>query len=579
MRRVSEVRQALEERVLRGTRLAAGELADLSSVDLRQESEHDVSVLLLLGALSSRMGGGEPVTPALFDIARRYMETSLLYTGRILPRTKEIIELLDGGVDERSPDLLVEVADHLSQGWPTYPDSVFPAGLARLSEGLGLGGEPARYTRVSFVLWWQALGAAAAGDHDRALPLIHDSLERYRKYLYYADAAWLYTDIVINHLTAGRLEEAVTALGSQRHYVEEVYASHPSATGARSFAFSLGDVQSGSYSTFIESSSLRPKELSDQDRALLKRYVRTSEFLIAACRYGSRRDFDAALDVFSFGWVTFQQSPYPRIFRHLADRYGGRAGSWSVHLTAHEQWHRMLRTYRVRTKARQLIDVAVTLHDRLAYAGLEQQADLVLLDAAVLHERLHGKGAAVEWITRYLIDIRPSIPEILQVAVDYLQAPQNIAGRRFLSKYIGLRTDFLVPEILPVVLLDEPGTGSPSWEVALYGNLLSVEGVTVYEETPPPLLDILRVLGEEFMRSREKNEEPSFLSASELSARTHRTPAALAQSVRRFRMACRERFDEVTDWDIASDAVIQGRPGYRMNPQSVRKFTSYSTID
>ena len=67
------------------------------------------------------------------------------------------------------------------------------------------------------------------------------------------------------------------------------------------------------------------------------RYVRTSEFLVSACRYGVQRDFDAALDTFSFGWGTYQQSPYPRIFRHLADRYLETPEKWNVHLTAYEQ--------------------------------------------------------------------------------------------------------------------------------------------------------------------------------------------------------------------------------------------------
>ncbi|MBC9726527.1 hypothetical protein [Streptomyces sp. TRM68367] len=74
------------------------------------------------------------------------------------------------------------------------------------------------------------------------------------------------------------------------------------------------------------------------------RYVRTNEFLLSACQYGAGRDFDAALDVFSYNWATFQQSPYPKLFQELANHYHVGAGDWNVHLTAYEGWHRMLRT-------------------------------------------------------------------------------------------------------------------------------------------------------------------------------------------------------------------------------------------
>jgi hypothetical protein len=117
--------------------------------------------------------------------------------------------------------------------------------------------------------------------------------------------------------------------------------------------------------------------------------------------------------------------------------------------------------------------------------------------------------------------------------------------------------------------------GSVQLEVTLYGRLLSLEGITVHEITPDPLVGILEVLGAEFISSRQKGKDIPLLSAAELSARTGRTPAALAQTVRRFRTMCQQRFKEATDWQISPDAVIQGRPGYRLNPESVERFHRY----
>ncbi|MFI6093552.1 hypothetical protein [Streptomyces sp. NPDC051218] len=579
MSSVIERYQALEEHVAGGRQVVTTDVLDVPSAELRQANEHDVAVLLLLGELCARIQYGNSAAPTLLATADKYVNTSFFYTGRILPRTRELIELLDRAVRERSFDLLMETADHVSQGWAGYADSMLPTAFARLAEEVGLEGKPEAFSRVSFVLWREGLEAAAENDPERALPLFTGSLERYRKYGYYADASWLHTDLVIAHLLAGQKEEAYAVLETQREYVEKVLEAHPvvASRAGRSFAFHLGDVQSGNYSTFVESSVLRPTELTERDRELLMRYVRTSEFLISACRYGVQRDFDAALDTFSFGWGTYQQSPYPRMFRHLADRYLEAPEKWNVHLTAYEQWHRMLRTYRVRVRPNVLIETAVTLHDRLRYTELDTCASLVLLDTAVLHSRLHGRDESVDWITRYLRDLRPTLPETLSAVADYLQAPRNAERRQLLSRYIGLRAGYLVPEFLSLDLGDEQLPQPNRLEVTLYGRLLSVEGVTVHENAPQPLIDTLRVLGQEFSRSIAEGTTVPFLSAADLSDRTNRTSAALAQTVRRFRAACQERFSEVADYSLVQDAVIQGRPGYRLNPQSIYRFTEYST--
>jgi hypothetical protein len=597
MSSVAERYRRLEEHAAGGRRAVASELVDVPASDLRQAEEHDVALLLVLGELCARAEGGESAAPTLLATAARYVDTSFLHTGRILPRTRELIGLLDRAVRERSLDLLLEVADHFSQGWAGYADSVFPTAFARLAAAIGVAAEPAAFARVSFTLWREGLDAAADDDAERAVPLFRASLERYRRYRYYADASWLHTDLVIAHLLAGRQEEAADELEAQRAYVEKVLAedppteprptgsgpTQPGPTGSgptgsgpgegQSFAFHLGDVRSGRYSTFVESAALRPRELTERDRALLLRYVRASEFLLSAARYGARRDFDAALDVFTFGWAAYRRSPYPRIFRQLGDRYLEAGERGSAHLTAYENWHRMLRGYRVRVKPGALVGTASALRDRLAHAGLDACAALVLLDTAVLHARLHGRRTAVEWVTRYLRDLRPIVPEALGVVSGYLQASRDTERGQLLSRYIGLRAAHLAPEFLSLDLDDEHLPGPDRLEVALYGSLLSIEGVTVHERTPQPLVDVLRVLGQDWERHRAAGTEPPFLSAAELAERTGRTTAALAQTVRRFRMACAERFGAVADLGIGQDAVLQGRPGYRLNPRSVHRFT------
>ncbi|MGW8377223.1 tetratricopeptide repeat protein [Streptomyces sp. ODS28] len=571
--------KALEEHVRGGRPYDVAGLAELSAADLRQSDEHDVATLLLLGALCARLDGGQSAAGPLFTVMERYTDSSLLYTGRILPRTEEIVRLLDRSVDERSLAGLEEAADHMSQGWSAYADSVFPEAFQRLAEGLGLDPEPRAFSEVSFVLWWRGLEAAASGEPAKARPLFEQSLARYRRYLYFADTAWLFTDLVVADLAAGEHERAAAVLEEQRGYVESVREQFPPARSAAKPYFHVGDVRSGEYGTFVESSALRPGELAPRDHELLRRYVRAAEFFLAACRYGRRRDFEAGLDVFSLGWTGFPESPYPRILRRLAERHAGHAGSeeWDVHLTAHERWHRMLRTYRVRVKPGPLIDAAVTLHEQLGHAGLREHAGLVLLDAAVLHARLHGRETAVEWITRYLAELRSTVPDALGAVVDHVQAPRRRGEWQSLSTYIGLRADLLAPEFLSVGVTDSRMSDPDRLDIALYGTRLSVEGVTVHEHAPAPLVDVLKVLGGDLMRAQDAGEDAPFLTAAELAERSGRTTAALAQTVRRFRAACKQAFSELTDWDIAQDAVVQGRPGYRMNPQRVGNFKVLST--
>ncbi|MFG3055231.1 hypothetical protein ACGFZP_30390 [Kitasatospora sp. NPDC048239] len=576
MPELPDIQRALESYVDGGPRPDPEGMRRMTGAQLLQSGEHAVARTLLLAALCARLDGGASDAAGLVAVARSYEEGSFLYTGRIIPRFTEMIVLLDRAVDERCPRTLVELADHLSQGWPAFPSSVFPAALARLAAELGFtdGAEP--FATTSFTRWRRGLETAADGRADLAAPLFDDSLARYRAYLYHADAAWLFTDLVIVHLMQGHEADAAGVFQEQGRYVEEVLADYP-VTGDGPPVFQLGDVQSGDYSTFVESVTLQPTALTEADRAILRRYARVSELLLSAARYRSQRDFEAALDLFSFGWTSFPDSPYPHIFQHLADRLAGAPGRWGAQLTGYARWHRMLRSGRVRPTSPTLIDTAVDLHDRLTRAGLTKQADIALLDAAIIHAELHGTTATVEWISRYTRELRPEIPELLRTAVTYLQLngetpdTSSEGAQRLLAHYAGLRELHTVPALV-AERAARRRENSVQVEVALYGRLLSIEGITVYEQTPEPLVDILQVLGEEFAGSVAEGREVPLLSAAELSSRTGRTTAALAQSVRRFRGAAQERFGAATEFTLDPDTVIQGRPGYRINPVSVESF-------
>ncbi|MFE0044574.1 serine/threonine-protein kinase [Streptomyces albireticuli] len=655
------VYRALEEQVMRQALPDLGPVRGLSGPELLEADEGEVARLLILAAVGSYAAGGPPATDVLSAVSRRYQERSFLCTGRSLPRAVELIGLLDAAVAARSLRQLGEVADHVSQGWPGYSDSVFPAAFTALAArldpmstdaggaGLGSGAEatprsgtaltptPARasgsgmgtgagagtfngtafrpaaafatasasgaaseaafadggFAVTSFTRREAGLGHAAAGRAVQAADVLRESLGRYRASPYRADAVWVFTDLILAELMAGRVREAAGVGEEQHRFVEEVFTTLPPVTGP-----------AGAGVAFTRPAGLRPRALAPEDHELLLRHVRTGQFLVEACRHRSAEDFAAAVDLLSFGWAHFADSPYPRILRHLAGRYAAPGAPWEVCLGAEGWWHRMLRSSRARVTSAHLVATATALRARLAHAGLLVQGDVALLDAAVVHARLYGAAATVEWVTRYVGELRLRIPDLLRAAVTYLQAPTAQEAARLLASYTALRAACAAPDLLCAAGLHPAGPlrlagplhpagplrpadpshpagpdgavarggRSPRLEVAFYGSLLSVEGITVHRVTPAPLTQLLRVLGEEFARAGERGEEVPFLSAAELGERTGRTPAALAQTVRRFRAVCQERFAEATAFPIGPETVIQGRPGYRLNPDSVELF-------
>ncbi|WP_457033078.1 hypothetical protein [Kitasatospora sp. P5_F3] len=585
MQGISEISRNLQDCATAGDSTlvpALAELENLSESILHRTDEHDLAMLLCLaGICSVRTGAGLP--PAVLrEVADRYADTSILYTGRVLPRIKEAIARLYEGAEEKSLEKLVEVADHISQGWPGYADSVFPEAFSGLARELSLGGGSGLFLETSFITWRRGLAECESGRPEAALNPFEASLEKYREFSYYADAAWLYADLVIARLTAGDTEAAARTADAQRRYVDGVIAEAGDlpVLADTAFAFHFGDVRSGGYSSFVDSATMGPQGLTPDDRALLRRYVRVSESLLSYARSHSERDLNAAVDLFSFGWQGYLSSPYPEIFRRLAHQVTGELPGSAVLLTAHVRWRGMLLASQLRLRSPDLIRSATELHERLRAAGLDQEADIALLDGGMLHFALYGKAATAAWLSQHLGELRERVARPLQAVVAALQVPPQAGLQAVLAGYLGARSLYRVPDFLPALGIFRQG--HRSWreqrtelDLAVYGESLWINGVMIYESTPPALLAIFRELAGDLRAARAEEREVPYVPAAELAARTGRSASAIAQVVRRFRIACQEQFTRSTEIGIEPDGLLQGRPGYRLNPAVLAEAEFY----
>ncbi|KUN07202.1 hypothetical protein AQI95_11715 [Streptomyces yokosukanensis] len=581
MQSVSEIRGDLQEFVRGGGGSAAVERAfaavgQLADSELQRTDEHDVAMLLCLAGVCAGLAGGGPTALELRAVADRYADTSILYTGRVLPRVEETVELIYRGVEEKSAEILLEAADAISQGWAEYARSDFPAAFSQLASALGIEGTGDEFLETSYVSWKRGLEDSARGSVEEALAAFGTSLEKYRKYSYYADAAWLYTDLVIARLLSGEVQAAVRVLDEQRRYVDDVIASagHRPATEGTSYAFHLGDVRSGGYSSFVDSAVVGPQGLGPDDRALLRRYVRVSESLLAYAGSRSRRDLDAALDLFSFGWLGYLDSPYPEIFHRLVRHLEGPEPVAPLLLTVHVRWRGLLQASQLRIRSADLIRTAMDLRERLQAAGLETEADIALLDAGMLHFALYGKAATASWLSRQLAELRRLVPGPLQAVVEALQVPPQAGLQTPLAHYLGARAAHRVPDFMPAFGVFRRDLRSrrelpAEVDLACYGESLWINGILIYETAPAALVAILGELGCELTQARAEEREVPYLSAAELAERTGRTSSAVVQVVRRFRAVCQEQLDRSTELGLKPDDVLQGRPGYRFSPTVV----------
>lgn len=576
MQSISEIRDEFRRFITdadysASARKATAALAELDDSVLQRTDEHDVAMLICLAGICSGLAGEGIQAGVLQKVADRYADTSVLYTGRVLPRIKEAVDRLSEGISEKSLDKLVEVADHISQGWSGYAGSEFPDAFSALAGKLGAAADRSLFLETSFISWRRGLAECATGDPESALEFFRLSLDKYREFSGYVDAVWLHTDLVIAQLMAEDVEAAESTVDAQRRYVDGVIAEagRPPAAGA-SYAFHLGDVRSGGYSSFADSVGIGPQGLTSDDRALLQRYLRVSESLLSYTRSHARRDLDAAVDLFSFGWLGYLSSPYPAIFRRLARRTVGELPAAAVLLTVHVRWRGLLLAGQVRINSTDLIRTVADLCERLRAAGLDREADIALLDGAMLHFALYGKAATATWLSRRLGELRERVPGPLHAVVEALRVPPQAGLQAVLANYLGARSLYRVPDFMPALMLFGRDRGSRpelrDLELAIYGETLLINGITVHEHTPPALTAIFEELARDFLTAREQQQDVPLVSAAELAARTGRTGSAVAQVVRRFRVACQEQFDRSTGLGPEPDRLLQGRPGYRLNP-------------
>lgn len=550
---------------------------------VNKASEHEFAMLVLLCELGSAVFSKHDQLPDLTALIERFRKDSVLYSGRILPRVVEAIGLLRDALAQQSTATLIEVCDHVSQGWPDYSNTVFPTAFWRLSQTVSPDIPIEKFRDTSYVLWLRGLAAARDADTEQAYQLLERSLRHYRSYDYYADTAWLYADLIMMSIILGVPERAAEYLEEQRSYVKRVLrergASNPS-TGREAFHF--GDVYSGRYQTFVEQVVLREPVLRDEDAGLLWRYVRVGEFLLNAARWQSVTDLQGALDRFSNGWKSFLGSSYPCIFDQVAHASLGENSGTNVYLPADALWRHILLTYRRTPSPMRLSAAFQQLEERLRHAGLLVEIDVLRLDTTLLTWALHGRDTAVEWCAPHVEDLRQRIPSLVSPLVDALNArPEDTSATAALA-YFAERTKYAAPEFTSMLELlgnwHHHGGAQNRVEVSLNGKELFVDGFRIYVQCPPALRDILVALKRDLDQGRRQRECVPYLRAGDLAARTGRPASALTQAVHRFRVAC----SDVIGNEINQETVFQGRPGYRLNPDTVDLVTihpaSYADI-
>ncbi|CAM3725466.1 hypothetical protein [Nocardiopsis rhodophaea] len=539
-------------------------------------SEHEFAMLILLCELGADIFREPDDRPDLTSLCERFASDSILYIGRILPRAIEAIGLLRDAVAEQSVETVIEVCDHASQGWPDYAETVFPTAFWQLARTMSSETRLTELQDTSYVLWLRGLAAAKEGDGTPAREFLERSLERYRAYDYYADTAWLYTDLVLTDIMLGLPDRATTAAEEQRSYVETVLRERTaSAAQTGRLAFHLGDVHSGRYQTFVEQAVLRDPVLRDEDAGLLWRYVGVSESLLSAVRWQSRSHLESALDRFSNGWRTFLDSSYPDIFARVGRAALGERNDANVYLPVDAMWRHLLLMYRRKVEPATLSSAFQTVQERLRNAGLSDELDVLRLDTTLLTWALHGRDSAAEWCAPHVHGLRKRAPTLVSALIDALNSTDMDAPVTAAMTYLAERAKYPVPDFASMLEL------LSAWqfqrdavnrvEISLHGNELFVDGFRVYSHCPPALRAILSALASELDRGRARGEEPAFLRAGELAQSTGRSTASLVQAIRRFRMACTDVMGDA----IGQEDVLQGRPGYRLNPATVSSVMWY----
>lgn len=563
---------ALEERLRRG--LAAGSGArevldaidDLTEEQLNAAAEHDFGRLLVLTGAAWRLAGQKMPLSRLHAAADRYAERSIRHTGRIIPRMKAAAEMIERSCRADDPALLIRAADEISQGWPGFTDSAFPTAFRRLAKASGMKTGADDFRLTSYTAWRQGVAAMAAGDFSTAARLFDHSLDQSRRFGYWAEASWLHADLVMNRLLAGDLDGAGEALAAQYRYLRDVRpGAEPSEAVRTGDTVQLGEVTSGPYRAFVDSIPRGDGPPSPHDLRVMRRYVTVSENLIAFATAGNATAFDTALDAFTFGWSAYHGTAYPVVLATLAGRYATGRARPAPSVTAHRLWIGMAHAARLPVTAAYLDRLAAEIRERLLRAGLDEEAAIALLDVALLHALTGRPAAATTTLARNVVELRDQVPGLLRIVAPAIEGPDPDEMEPILTAYIAGRARYGVPGMLDALAdLRRPGGRRADLHVRAYGDTLFINGVRVLDPCPRPMREVLTVLATDVA-----GDPAPYRSSTDLAKRTGRSPAAIVQTIRRLRLACISSLQTATDHAYDKEILIQGRPGYRLNPATV----------
>jgi len=561
---------------------ALAEVRALPDNELLNSDEHDLGLLWLLAAVSAHRYGLEYPTRDIDASINRFTAGSMRYTGRIVPRVKDLLVLLERAVRSAELDLFVDIADHISQGWSGYVMSAFPEALHLLARStskahsVGLVPTVATLTTTSYTLWLDGHRATRRGEPARARGLYNESLWRYRRLRYTADAAWLYTDLVMNALLEDDSSAASALMAQQQRYVDSVVSGSGAAPDG-DHALWTRDVSSGGYSTFVESRLIGGDvALSAADQAMLRRFCTVSQLLVSATATGSS-DLQAAVDSFSFGWRTFATTDYPAIFALLAQRLGSSCDPVS---TANAMWRDLLVLPTVEATSQVLLAHAELLEARLVRARLWDEAATATFDAAVLHASLYGRAGTVVWLERYRERSGERVTHLRRAAEQAILQPPGDGNESMLTSYLSVRSQFPEPPFFLAVpaIVGRRASGRRLVELELRGNTLLVSGLPVATDMPVLVRRILALLIHDWSHAVMAGGEPPFRAANELAGLEESTPAAVTQAMFRLRRSMRDRLAHDTNGVVDDSTVLQGRPGYRLNPACIDKAVLIETL-
>jgi len=211
-------------------------------------------------------------------------------------------------------------------------------------------------------------------------------------------------------------------------------------------------------------------------------------------------------------------------------------------------------------------------HADLAGAGADPAVRHVrvrdLGDVRRVRARQGARGQRTEAATtlaRNVVELRDQAPGLLHVLTPAIDIDDPDELEPILTTYSACRATHAVPGLLDALAdLRRPGDHRTDLHIRLYGDTLFVNGVRILDPCPRPMREVLAALAADTART-----PIPYRSSSDLAERTGRSPAAIVQTIRRLRLACTDRLHAATGHTYDKEALVQGRPGYRLNPATV----------